>query len=69
MCKRCANVMIFRLSLTALPSHFRCTIRYQVLEDSANLPAPDILTAEIIDDLKSALEQFDGLVSDLGLEE
>jgi hypothetical protein len=25
------------------------------------LPSPDILAAEIIDDLKSALEQFEGM--------
>jgi type I restriction enzyme M protein len=44
-------------------------LRDESLEDSANLPAPDVLAAEIIDDLKSALEQFEGMASDLGLEE
>jgi type I restriction enzyme M protein len=43
-------------------------LRDESLEDSANLPAPDVLAAEIIDDLKSALEQFEGLASELGLE-
>jgi type I restriction enzyme M protein len=44
-------------------------LRDESLEDSANLPAPDVLEAEIIDDLKSALEQFEGLAGELGLEE
>jgi len=44
-------------------------LRDESLEDSANLPAPDILAAEIIEDLKSALEQFEGLAGELGVEE
>ena len=43
-------------------------LRDESLEDSANLPAPDVLVAEIIDDLKSALEQFEGMAGELGLE-
>ena len=41
-------------------------LRDESLEDSANLPDPDILAAEIIEDLKSALEQFEGIALDLG---
>jgi type I restriction enzyme M protein len=37
------------------------------LEDSANLPKPDVLASEIVDDLKSALEQFEGIAKDLVL--
>lgn len=40
-------------------------LRDESLEDSANLPDPDILALEIIDDLKSALEQFEGIALDL----
>ncbi len=41
-------------------------LRDESLEDSANLPDPDVLAAEIIEDLKSALEQFEGVALDLG---
>jgi type I restriction enzyme M protein len=36
------------------------------LEDSDNLPAPDILAAEIVEDLEAALEQFREIAGDLG---
>jgi type I restriction enzyme M protein len=36
-----------------------------LLEDSANLPAPDIIAAEIVDDLEAALEQFAEIATDL----
>jgi type I restriction enzyme M protein len=35
------------------------------LEDSANLPAPDIIAQEITDDLEAALEQFSTIAEDL----
>jgi type I restriction enzyme M protein len=41
-------------------------LRDESLEDSANLPAPDLLAAEIVEDLKAALEQFEGIEADLG---
>ena len=41
-------------------------LRDELLEDSANLPEPDVLAAEIVEDLKSALEQFDGIAGELG---
>jgi len=44
-------------------------LRDESLEDSANLPDPDLLAAEIIEDLKSALEQFEGIALDLGEDE
>ena len=34
-------------------------------EDSANLPDPDIIAAEIVEDLQAALAQFAEIVSDL----
>ena len=36
------------------------------VEDSANLPAPEILAREIADNLEAALEQFNGICQDLG---
>jgi type I restriction enzyme M protein len=44
-------------------------LRDESLEDSANLPDPDVLALEIMDDLKAALEQFAGIVEELGGEE
>jgi type I restriction enzyme M protein len=41
-------------------------LRDETLEDSNNLPAPDILAAEIVADLEAALEQFREIVGDLG---
>ena len=33
---------------------------------SANLPEPDVLAAEIVEDLQAALEQFAAIAEDLG---
>lgn len=41
----------------------------ETLEDSANLPDPDVLATEIVEDLKSALTQFEGIAEELGGEE
>jgi type I restriction enzyme M protein len=38
------------------------------LEDSANLPSPDVIAQEIVDDLEAALEQFRLIANDLGSE-
>ncbi len=35
------------------------------LEDSENLPDPDVIAAEIVEDLKAALEQFAEIQADL----
>lgn len=40
-------------------------LRDESLEDSANLPEPDVLAAEIMDDLQTALEQFAQITADL----
>ncbi len=42
-------------------------LRDESLEDSANLPAPEVLAQEIADDLEAALEQIRGVLN--GLEE
>jgi len=44
-------------------------LRDESLEDSANLPDPDVLAAEIVEDLRSALTQFEGIAEELGGEE
>ncbi|MBV9279797.1 MAG: N-6 DNA methylase, partial [Chloroflexi bacterium] len=35
------------------------------LEDSANLPDPDVIAAEIVDDLQAALDQFAAIAGEL----
>ncbi len=40
-------------------------LRDETLEESANLPAPDVLAVEIMEDLEAALEQFKLIVDDL----
>ncbi len=40
-------------------------LRDESLEDSANLPDPHVLAAEIADDLRSALEQIESVLVDL----
>ena len=41
-------------------------LRDDSLEETANLPDPDILAAEIVEDLEAALEQFRLIAKDLG---
>jgi hypothetical protein len=36
------------------------------VEETANLPEPDVLAAEIVEELESALEQFRAIAKDLG---
>jgi type I restriction enzyme M protein len=36
------------------------------LEESSNLPAPEVIAREIADDLQAALEQFAAIAEDLG---
>jgi type I restriction enzyme M protein len=38
------------------------------LEDTDNLPEPDVLAQEIMENLEAALEQFRGIYEDLGSE-
>jgi len=40
-------------------------LRDDSLEDGSNLPAPEVLAQEIADDLRSALEEFEALATDL----
>jgi type I restriction enzyme M protein len=41
-------------------------IRDESLEATANLPEPDLLAAEIVEDLEAALAQFRAIAEDLG---
>jgi len=41
-------------------------LRDESLEETANLPEPDVLAAEIVEDLEAALEQFRAILEDLG---
>ena len=43
-------------------------LKDESLEDSENLPAPDILAREITDNLEAALEQFSSIYEELGTE-
>ena len=40
-------------------------LKDESLEDSANLPDPDIIAAEIVEDLQAALSQFATIAADL----
>lgn len=40
-------------------------LRDESLEDTENLPAPEILAAEIAENLQSALEQFNNIIEEL----
>lgn len=40
-------------------------LRDESLEDTANLPDPDVLAREIADDLQNALEQFSLITADI----
>jgi type I restriction enzyme M protein len=40
-------------------------LKDESLEDSANLPDPDVIAAEIAEDLLTALEQFEAIQADL----
>jgi len=42
-----------------------CWLKDESLEDSANLPDPDVIAEEITEDLESALEQFSEIQDDL----
>ena len=41
-------------------------LKDESLEDSANLPAPDVIAADIAEDLRTALEQFESINEDVG---
>ena len=41
-------------------------LRDESLEDTENLPDPDVLAAEIVEDLESVLEQFRLIAEDMG---
>lgn len=44
-------------------------LKDNIPEDSANLSPPDVIAAEIMEDLQAALEQFREIAADLGPKE
>ena len=44
-------------------------LRLDYLKESDNLPDPDVLAQEIVEDLEAALEQFREIAADLGSKE
>ncbi len=44
-------------------------LKDESLEDSANLPAPVVIAADIMEDLEAALEQFREITTDLGVKD
>ena len=40
-------------------------LRDESMEDSANLPTPDLIAGEIVEDLRAALEQLEEIAADL----
>ena len=42
-------------------------LRDESLSDSDNLPAPEVIAQEIVEDLEAALEQFREIAGDLGV--
>jgi len=44
-------------------------LKDESLEDAENLPDPDVLATEIVEDLEAALVQFREIATDLGEEE
>ena len=68
------DILIHSLPLpqpAGLPVWFAAAPRLQLwlkdesLEDSANLPDPDVLAREIVEDLQAALAQFAEIAADL----
>jgi hypothetical protein len=43
----------------------RLWLKDESLEDSANLPDPDVIAQEIVEDLEAAVSQFAAIASDL----
>ena len=41
-------------------------LRDESLEESANLPDPNVLAREIVEELEAALRQFESIVQELG---
>jgi hypothetical protein len=51
--------------ITAEDFNARWWLQDESLEDSANLPDPDVLALEIAEELEAALEQFAAIAEDL----
>ena len=49
----------------AAPQAARLWLKDESLEDSANLPAPEVIAADIVEDFQAALAQFAEIAVDL----
>jgi len=54
-----------RLDLTFELAEKSATSKDESLKDSANLPDPDVIAQEIVEDLEAALQQFATIAADL----
>lgn len=45
--------------------HYRFWLKDESLEDTENLPDPDVIAADIVENLEAALEQFSTIYEDL----
>jgi type I restriction enzyme M protein len=43
-------------------------LRDESLEEASNLPDPDVIALEIVEDLRAALEEFELIAADLAAE-
>ena len=59
---------IFASLLALSPSATNRGYKDESMEDAENLPPPDVLAAEIVDQLEAALEEFRGIEKALGVE-
>ncbi len=64
--------MLRTSTVTALPAdsvlrsqRIQVWLKDEALEDSVNLPAPEVIAAEIVEDLQAALQQFAAISDDL----
>jgi type I restriction enzyme M protein len=62
-----------RGALTVLTARDKCSLdvfwlKDESLEASENLPAPDVIARDIVEDIRAALEQFEAVALDLGEE-
>jgi type I restriction enzyme M protein len=40
-------------------------LKYEALEETTNLPAPEVIAADIVEDLQAALAQFAEIAADM----
>ena len=58
-------VSVFQRAKSSFFKRGGARLKDESLEDSANLPDPDIIAQEIVEDLQAALAQFATIAADL----